>query len=225
MAMGTLRAAFAGLSLEAATGSGNVLQSRGGSTFNQRPIFSNGPSRGSNVVSLPRQQQSRVGAFSQSASAVVDTEFRSGTANKNQRGGYAVPLPEFVTVGSCDGIASVIHMLPCMIHTLVRFILQNFHSLVSTTLAHSHLLFFRCYHLSSSSLASFLRSFIACWTHRPVLTCLQLIWSAPVSLTTGSWTSCLQLWDAIKLRGAVLLYCMSGFSAWVTPQMTASAPP
>ena len=96
MAMGTLRAAFAGLSLEAATGSGNVLQSKAGSTFNQRPIFSNGPARSSNVVSLPRQQQARVGGFSQSASV---TEYRSGTANKNQRGGHPVPLPEFVTVG------------------------------------------------------------------------------------------------------------------------------
>lgn len=116
MAMGTLRAAFAGLSLEAATGSGNVLQSKGGATFNQRPIFSNGPSRGTNVVSLPRQQQARVGAFSQSASAVIDTDFRSGTANKNQRGGYAVPLPEFATVGCSWGCAAIdVHMSPVTI--------------------------------------------------------------------------------------------------------------
>lgn len=123
MAMGTLRAAFAGLSLEAATGSGNVLQSRGGSTFNQRPIFSNNPSRGSNVVSLPRQQQARVGAFSQSASAVIDTEFRSGSANKNQRGGCAVPLPEFVTVGFVPATVQifVIHMSACIILPAAAF--------------------------------------------------------------------------------------------------------
>ena len=122
MAMGTLRAAFAGLSLEAATGSGNVLQSRGGSTFNQRPIFSNGPSRGSNVVSLPRQQQARVGAFSQSASAFIDTESRSGTANKNQRGGYAVPLPEFVTVGFVPAIGGIVpHMSACIISSAGAF--------------------------------------------------------------------------------------------------------
>ena len=96
--MGTLRAAFAGLGLEAATASGNGFQGKGSTTFNQRPVFSNGPSRGSNVVSLPRQQQARLGAFSQSASAVIDTEYRPGTASRNQRGGYAVPVPEFVTV-------------------------------------------------------------------------------------------------------------------------------
>lgn len=110
--MGTLRAAFAGLGLEAATGSGNVFQSRG-STFNQRPIFSNGPSRGSNVVSLPRQQQNRVGPFSQAASAVLDS-VHPGAANKNQRGGYAVPVPEFVTVSaeSC-GLYCIVYQIAC----------------------------------------------------------------------------------------------------------------
>ena len=97
MAMGTLRAAFAGLGLEAATGSGTGFQSRG-STFNQRPIFSNGPSRGSSVVSLPRPQQVRVGAFTQSA--FLDTEHRSSGSNKGQRSGYAVPVPEYVPVSS-----------------------------------------------------------------------------------------------------------------------------
>ena len=95
MAMGTLRAAFAGLGLEAATGSGTGFQSRG-STFNQRPIFSNGPSRSSSVVSLPRPQQVRVGAFTQSA--FLDTEYRSSGSNKGQRSGYAVPVPEYVPV-------------------------------------------------------------------------------------------------------------------------------
>lgn len=115
--MGTLRAAFAGLSFEAAAGGGNVVQSKG-STFSQRPIFSNGPSRGSNVVSLPRQQQqARVGAFSQSASALIDTEYRPGTANKSQRGGYAVPLPEFVTVSPPWGCAS---NATCALHSFVK---------------------------------------------------------------------------------------------------------
>lgn len=104
--MGTLRAAFAGLGIEAATGSGNVFQSRG-STLNQRPIFSNGPSRGNSVVSLPRQQQARVGAITQSASAFLDSDYRPATASKGQRGGYAVPVPEYVSVSlsacaTCD---------------------------------------------------------------------------------------------------------------------------
>jgi len=95
MAMGTLRAAFAGLGLEAAAQSGNVFQSRG-STFNQRPIFSNGQSRNGGVVSLPRQNQARVGAFTQSAAAFLDAEYRP--ANKGQRGGYAPPVPEYLSV-------------------------------------------------------------------------------------------------------------------------------
>ncbi|KAL0044814.1 hypothetical protein WJX82_010409 [Trebouxia sp. C0006] len=94
MAMGTLRAAFAGLGLEAAAQSGNVFQSRG-STFNQRPIFSNGQSRNGGVVSLPRQNQARVGAFTQSAAAFLDAEYRP--ANKGQRGGYAPPVPEYLS--------------------------------------------------------------------------------------------------------------------------------
>ena len=107
MAMGTLRAAFAGLGLEAAAQSGNVFQSRG-STFNQRPIFSNGQSRNGGVVSLPRQNQARVGAFTQSAAAFLDAEYRP--ANKGQRGGYAPPVPEYLSVSLtldidhlCDG--------------------------------------------------------------------------------------------------------------------------
>lgn len=97
MAMGTLRAAFAGLGIEAAAQGGSGIQSRG-STFNQRPIFSNGPSRNSSVVSLPRQSQTRVGAFTQSASAFLDTDYRPATASKGQRGGYALPVPEYVSV-------------------------------------------------------------------------------------------------------------------------------
>lgn len=110
MALGTLHAAFAGLGIETVTGN-HGIQARG-TTFNQRPIFNNNPSRGTNVVSLPRQQQARLGQFSQSASAFLDTEYRSAAASgRGPRGGYAIPVPDIVSVRSSDTPRAVAYQL------------------------------------------------------------------------------------------------------------------
>lgn len=97
MALGTLHAAFAGLGIESVIGN-HGIQARG-TTFNQRPIFNNNPSRASNVVSLPRQQQARLGQLTQSASAFLETDYRStATPSRGARGGYAIPVPDIVSV-------------------------------------------------------------------------------------------------------------------------------
>lgn len=94
MALGTLHA-FAGLGIESVTGN-HGIQARG-TTFNQRPIFNNNPSRSNNVVALPRQQQPRLGALTQSASAFLETDYRSAPG-RGPRGGYAIPLSDVVPV-------------------------------------------------------------------------------------------------------------------------------
>lgn len=97
MALGTLHAALAGLGIESVTGN-HGIQARG-TTFNQRPIFNNNPSRGTNVVSLPRQQQARLGHFTQSASAFLETDYRSAAApGRGPRGGFVIPVPDTVSV-------------------------------------------------------------------------------------------------------------------------------
>lgn len=97
MALGTLHAAFAGLGIESVIGN-HGIQARG-TAFNQRPIFNNNPSRATNVVSLPRQQQARLGQLTQSASAFLETDYRStATPSRGARGGYAIPVPDIVSV-------------------------------------------------------------------------------------------------------------------------------
>lgn len=97
MALGTLHAAFSNFGIEAAVGHGGV-QSRGGAGLNQRPTLSGSSSNRNNAVSLSRAQQLRVGSFAQSASAFVDADFRQAAFNKGQRGSFAVPLPDFISV-------------------------------------------------------------------------------------------------------------------------------
>ena len=110
MALGTLHAAFAGLGIESVIGGNHGIQARG-TTFNQRPIFNNTPSRGTNVVALPRQQQARLGQLTQSASAFLETDYRSAAPNRGSRGSYAIPVPDIASVRSFGESCSVI--APC----------------------------------------------------------------------------------------------------------------